>query len=127
MIFVWRNKSKLIDNSQGQVELQEKPATNKLSAPDVKNEFNIELRNCFSALRIEDGKTYDPVETTWSNILRVYNETAESILGFTKKDIQWITSDTWMKINERRKAKDNQLRGKSPRLIQSPCNRSIYM
>ena len=109
------------------LKLQARPATNKLGAREVKKEFNIELRNCFSALRIEDGETYDPVETTWSNILRVYNETAESILGFTTKDKQWITSDTWMKIDERRKAKDNQLSGKSPTLTQSPCNRSIYM
>lgn len=70
------------------LKLRAKPATkhqrkvldiNNLGAPEVKKEFNIELRNCFSALRIKDGENQDPVETTWSNILRVYKETAESV------------------------------------------------
>ena len=118
------------------MKLRAKPATkhqrkvfdiNNLGAPEAKKELKIKHKNYFSALRIEDGENLDTVETTWSNILRVYKETAESILGFKKKDKQWITSDTWMKIDERRKAKDNPPSAKSPRLTQSACNRSIYM
>ena len=118
------------------MKLRAKPATkhqrkvfdiNNPGGPEAKKELKIELKNCFSALRTEDGENLDTVETTWSNILRVYEETAESILGFTKKDKQRITSDTWMKIDERNKAKDNPLSEKSPRLTQSACNSSIYM
>ena len=48
-----------------------------------------------------------------------YKDIAESGLGFRKKkDKQWITPETWWKINERRKAKDNLLNAKSPRLTQ---------
>ena len=40
-------------------------------------------------------------------------------MGFRKKkDKEWITPETWRKINERRKAKDNLLNAKPPRLTQ---------
>ena len=35
-----------------------------------------------------------------------------------RKTKKWITPETWRKINKRRKAKDNLLNGKSPRLTQ---------
>lgn len=45
MIFVWPNKSELIDDSQGQVETTGKTwfDVNNLGASEVKKEFNIEL------------------------------------------------------------------------------------
>ena len=47
----------------------------------------------------------------------MYKDTAECVLEFRKKkDKQWITPETWRKINERREAKDNLLNAKSPRL-----------
>ena len=60
---------------------------NKLRAPEVKREFTIELRNCFSALESEDkdGEDQDIVETTWDNITKAYKEIAESVLGFRMK------------------------------------------
>lgn len=49
----------------------------------------------------------------------MYKETATSVLGFRKKrDKQWITPETWTKIDERRKVKDNLLNTKSPRLTE---------
>ena len=39
----------------------------KLCAPEVKRQFNIEPRNRFSALEIEDGEDQDIVKTTWSD------------------------------------------------------------
>ena len=49
----------------------------------------------------------------------MYKDTAECVLEFRKKkDKQWITPETWRKINERREAKDNLLNAKSPRLTQ---------
>ena len=73
---------------------------NKLCAPEVKQEFTIELRNCFSSLETEDGEDQDIVGTTWDNIIGVYKDTAESVLGFRKKkDKQWIPPETWRKIN----------------------------
>ena len=58
---------------------------NKLCAPEVKQEFAIELRNCFSSLETEDGEDQDIVGTTWDNIIRVYKDSAESVLGFRKE------------------------------------------
>ena len=92
---------------------------NKLRAPEVKQEFTNELRNRFSALETEDGEDQDIVETKWDNIIRVYKDTAKNVLGFRKKkDKQWITPETWRKIDERRKAKDNLLNAKSHSLTQ---------
>ena len=55
----------------------------------------------------------------------MYKDTTESVLGFRKKkDKEWITPETWRKINERRKAKDNLLNAKSPRLTQ--CAKEEY-
>ena len=77
---------------------------NRLRAPEVKQEFTIELRNRFSTLETEDGEDQDIVETTWDNIIRVYKDTVKKMLGFRKKkDKQWITPETWRKIDERRK------------------------
>ena len=77
---------------------------NRLRAPEVKQEFTIELRNGFSTLETEDGEDQDIVETTWDNIIRVYKDTVKKMLGFRKKkDKQWITPETWRKIDERRK------------------------
>lgn len=51
--------------------------------------------------------------------MKAYKETAESVVGFRKKkDKQWITPETWRKIDERRKAKDKLLSAKFPRLTQ---------
>ena len=58
---------------------------NRLRAPEVKQEFTIELRNGFSTLETEDGEDQDIVETTWDNIIRVYKDTVKKILGFRKK------------------------------------------
>ena len=90
---------------------------NKLRAPEVKQEFTIELGNHFSTLEIEDGEDRDIVETKWDNIKEWIK--AESFLGFRMKiDKQWITPETWRKIDERRKVKGNLLNAKSPGLTQ---------
>ena len=87
---------------------------NKLPPPVVKQEFTIELRNRFSALEAENGEDQDIVETTRDKTIRVYKDTAERFLGFRKKkDKQWITPETWRKINEKRNAKENLLNAKS--------------
>lgn len=95
---------------------------NKLLAPKDQKDFTIELRNCFTALENEDGegnKDNHNVEKAWGNIVKVYKETAESVIGLRKKgDKQWITPQTWTKIDERKKAKDKLLSGKSPRLTE---------
>ena len=55
----------------------------------------------------------------------MYIETAERVLGFRKKkDKQWITSETWKKINDRRKVKGRLLSAKFSRLTQ--CAKEEY-
>lgn len=91
----------------------------KIFAPKVQIEFTIELRNRLSALQNEnEGENGDQrnVEETWGNIAKLYEETAESVIGFKKGDKEWITLQTWTRIDVRRKAKDRQ--GRSPRLIE---------
>lgn len=65
MIFVWRNKSELIDDSQGQVETTGKTwfDVNNLGATEGKKEFNIELKATVSVhLKVKMEKIRTPLE-----------------------------------------------------------------
>lgn len=64
MIFVWRNKSELIDDSQGQVETTGKTwfDVNNLGAPEGKKR-NIELKATVSVhLKVKMEKIRTPLE-----------------------------------------------------------------
>ena len=88
--------------------------TQKLRRPAEKQEFVVELRNRFSVLAEEP--TMD-IEEEWETIKNAYTETSKKVLGYRKKkNKEWITPVTWLRIEERRKIKEKLLSTKSPRL-----------
>ena len=92
----------------------------KLRLPDVRQQFQIELRNRFSILQTPDqndtdtddhqnSEPSDPadrIEQKWQKIKDAYTETEMNVLGHRKKKCQsWISTESWRKIEERRKLK----------------------
>ncbi len=92
----------------------------KRRAPEVRQQFQLELRNRFSILQTPDqndrdtdghqnSEPSDPansIEQRWQKIKNAYTETAMNVLGRRKKKCQsWISTESWRKIEERRKLK----------------------
>lgn len=82
----------------------------KLKDPVVREEFNITLRNRFSALRDETVITIDLFH-------QAMNDAETEAIGY-KKSIksEWLSKDTCNTIEERKQLKKNFLDAKSPRL-----------
>ena len=85
-----------------------------LKNPEAKNNFVLTLRNRFASLSTDS----DDPNNSWNNIKQIYVQTATESLGFRgkKKNKEWLTDTTWMKIDERRALKQKVLNTKSPRL-----------
>ena len=92
----------------------------KLTVPEVRQQFQIELRNTFSILQTpnqnnmdtdnhQNSEPSDPanrIEQRWQKIKNAYTETAMNVLGRRKKKCQsWISTESWRKIEEKRKLK----------------------
>ena len=75
----------------------------------------MELKNRFKIL---ENKPDDlDTQGKWDIIKATYVETAANNLGYrTKKNKEWLTSDTWERIGERKKLKQKILSTKSKRL-----------
>ena len=61
----------------------------------------------------DDIQNDGSVDKKWDNIIKAYNETAKSVLGYRKrKGKTWISAKSWSKVNERRilKKKVNETR-----------------
>ena len=72
-----------------------------------KKEFSIELKNRFELLQKENEGNNLEIEDIWNNTKTMFTETSEKILGYKnnqKKD--WITNETWNKIEERKNIKN---------------------
>ena len=55
-----------------------------------KSRFSVELRNRFAALEVEENINEDCIQME-----KVYTETAEKVLGRTKKETkQWLREET---------------------------------
>ena len=62
-------------------------------------EFNVELRNKFSAL---EGLAEETVEGHWQGVANTWNTTCNNILGKkTKKHKEWMSTETWDLITQR--------------------------
>ncbi|XP_032239018.2 craniofacial development protein 2-like [Nematostella vectensis] len=73
----------------------------KLKCPKIQKQFVLEVKNRFQALA--DNAEDTPVETRWNKIKSVYNEAAVDIIGYKKKNSkQWLSPETWKKIDERK-------------------------
>ena len=73
--------------------------TAKLKIPEVKQQFQIKLRNRFSCLTDESTEGNEPdIETRWANIEESYKKTPEEVLGYRKKQRKsWISATSWKK------------------------------
>ncbi|XP_013401097.1 uncharacterized protein LOC106166982 [Lingula anatina] len=96
----------------------------KLKCPRTKTAFVLDLKNCFSALAGEDRIEANNVSQKWDTIKSTYCTTAEAVLGFKKKNKEWVTPETWKLIDERRILKEKLLNTKSPRLVEQ--DRAAY-
>ena len=89
----------------------------KLNCPKTNREFVSELRKRSSALV---NSAVDPdINNDWETIKKLYIETATKVLGYRRrKNKEWLTPDTWKKIEERKELKAKMLCTKSPRLLE---------
>ena len=88
----------------------QRPDISKLKDTLIKDKFSIMPRNCISILQDETALTIDNFNTAMM-------ESAIERIRYTKtrKD-EWISSDTWRKIEERRQLKKKALDSKSTSL-----------
>ena len=103
-------KLKLMRNKKSD-NVREKMFDNKrLKDPSVNREFQIELKNRFSILQ-EKG------DVTIATINEAVRQTAEKTIGYQQKHRkQWITEETWNKIENRKKIKAKWMQTRSDRL-----------
>ena len=89
----------------------------KIKIPDVKKAFKLELKSRFSALDNTDTEDHDNIQEKWNTIKKTYFEAAVDTIGYrTKKNKEWLTSEKWGKIEERKNMKLRMINIKSIRL-----------
>ena len=93
---------------------------NRQKSQEVRRNFNIELKNrCSALIALEDETDQDPVECSWNRFKESYAAAAKKTVGFKKKKTKkWLSAETWVRIEARRKAKEKMLNAKSSRQIQ---------
>ncbi|KAK7473923.1 hypothetical protein BaRGS_00034828, partial [Batillaria attramentaria] len=68
------------------------------------NAFRCELRNRFSAL---DTLPEETIEEHWHDLRETWTATCREVLGKkTRQHKEWLTSDTWDLITDRKRLKD---------------------
>ncbi|CAG2251701.1 unnamed protein product [Mytilus edulis] len=81
----------------------------KLKIPNIREVFQISLQNRFSAISdlvIEEND----INNTWEQTNNVILETCEETLGYMQyKHKNWMSDNTWVKVEERRIAKEKVL------------------
>ena len=78
--------------------------TTKLRDPCVKEAFRLEVSNRFQVLATED---VEDIEEKWGQFKEVYNESAKKVLGEKRRmKSDWISGETYKKIEERRRLKE---------------------
>ncbi|VDI60697.1 Hypothetical predicted protein [Mytilus galloprovincialis] len=81
----------------------------KLKIPNIREVFQISLQNRFSAISdlvIEEND----INNTWEQTKNVILETCEETLGYMQyKHKNWMSDNTWVKVEERRIAKEKVL------------------
>ena len=89
-------------------------ATSKLNVPEIRKQFQLELKSRFSCLVVEDDcdenrledegevARENEVEKKWKKIKATYCETAKDVLGCrTRKNKSWISPESWKGVEER--------------------------
>lgn len=80
----------------------------KLNQVNPKQNFVLQLKNRFQALAdLNDNTNPTTIDTLWSEVKTVYQETSENALGYKKnrKNKDWISLEAWNKIEARKKTK----------------------
>ena len=91
----------------------------RLACPVTKQEFVLELRNRFSTLTDTSEETDHDATNKWDTIKKIYVDVGTKLLGHKKKNHkEWLTPETWKKIEERKQLKIKMLSTKSARLQQ---------
>ena len=81
----------------------------------MKKAFKLELKNRFSAL--DNTDTEDNIQEKWNTIKKTYVEAAVNTIAYIiKKNKEWLTSEKWEKIEERKNIKLRMINIKSIRL-----------
>lgn len=95
----------------------------RLRVPEIRQQFQLELRNRFSILQTSDQNDMgaddhqNSEQPDQSNKIKTaYTETALKVLGHRKKCKSWISTESWRKIEERRKLKKKIGDARSERL-----------
>ena len=97
--------------------------TQKLQNNDIHRRVNIQLRNRFQALAVEEPITEegeeeerDEVERKSEIMEKAYVQTAEEVLGYKKKkNKQWLSQGAWTLIDQRKAIKQKLIGARSER------------
>jgi hypothetical protein len=69
--------------------------------------FKLELTNRFQILTDMERMENETIEEKWRKIRTTFTEASEKVLGFKEKNKKdWMTEQTWEKIRERKRIKD---------------------
>ena len=96
---------KVVPESQRHKQLD----VTRLACPVTKQEFVLELRNRFNALTDTSEETDHDATNKWDTIKKTYGEVATKVLGHKKNHKEWLTPETWKKIEERKQLKIKML------------------
>ena len=104
--------------------------------PSIRQHLQLELRNRFRILQTSDQNDMGAddqqnseqpdqsksIDHLWQKIKIAYTETALKVLGCRKKRGSWISTESWRKIEERRKLQKKVRDVKSDRLKSNAQN-----
>jgi len=83
----------------------------------VEKTFKLELKNRLSVLDNTDTEDHDNIQEKWNTIKKTYVGAVVNTIGYrTKKNKEWLTSETWKHIEERKNIKLRIINTKSIRL-----------
>ena len=99
--------------------------THKLQNNDIHRRFNIQLKNRFKALAVEEPMTDereeegDQVERKSEILEKAYVKTVKEVLGYKKKKNKpWLSQETWALVDHRKVIKQKFISARSARLKQ---------
>ena len=97
--------------------------TQKLQNNDIHRRFNIQLKNRFQALAVEEAITEEGEEEEGDEgerkseiIEKAYVKTAEEVLGYKKnKNKPWLSQEAWTLVDQRKAIKQKLIGARSER------------
>lgn len=91
----------------------------RLRNPDVSKNFSIAVKNKYEALSNFNEEAERDAESAWRLAKASYLHACKCVLGKKRKrDKNWISAETWSRINKRREIKEKKGSARSQRLIE---------